>query len=136
MQTIAIEFGKKPAEITRLFEKKKIRKGDKILVQTGKDLGVESVLMYLMMIALALAYVFKKKNGKERATEINCEELTQLETPEAMEDVIEKNFGVELEVAAENGEDFNPIDAAFGLWKDTDITLEKIREEAWENPWY
>lgn len=133
MQTIALEFGKKPAEITRIFEKKKIKKGDKILVQTGKDISVESVLMYLLIIALSLAYVFKKKNGKEAAPEISYEELTQLETPQAVESVIEQGFGVEVELS--DDEDIDPIDALFGIWKDTDITLEKIREEAWGRNW-
>ncbi|MCB0518585.1 MAG: hypothetical protein H6577_23460 [Lewinellaceae bacterium] len=134
MQTIAIEFGKKPVEITRLFEKKKIKKGDRILVQTEKDLSVESILMYLLMIALSLAYVFKKKGGGLEIPAIKYEELAQLDSPQAIEDVIEKGFGVELELSVEE-EDIDPIDALFGIWKDTDITLEKIREEAWGRNW-
>lgn len=44
-----------------------------------------------------------------------------------LESRIEKEFKLKIDL-----EKKNPIDKVFGIWKDEDITLEKLREKAWQ----
>jgi len=44
-----------------------------------------------------------------------------------LENQIEKEFNLKIE-----REKKNPLDEVFGIWKDEDISLEKIREKAWQ----
>jgi len=44
-----------------------------------------------------------------------------------LENKIEKDFKLKIEL-----EKKNPLNDVFGIWKDENITLEKIREKAWQ----
>ena len=44
-----------------------------------------------------------------------------------LENKIERDFKIDIEL-----EKKNPLDDVFGIWKDEDITLDKIREKAWQ----
>ncbi len=135
MKTLSLEMGKMPHELKIFFEKNDLQHGDKILILAGKEQERSVLFTYLVMLALTLYSFFQKKEkkgaGASELPGMNYEELLEKESPEAIEDVIEDKLGVQLEISEEE-EEFNPIDAAFGIWKDRDITIEKIRKMAWE----
>lgn len=143
MQTVAIDIEKtkKPKEIAEILEREAVQRGDKVLVLTEKQELVIYLLSVLVILWLALNYIAKKKEAflpnhttdDAEAPGISAEKIiNEFETPEAVEEAIENKFGISIEFAPKTEKLYDPIEAAFGMWQDRDITLDKIRSEAWQ----
>jgi uncharacterized protein YlbG (UPF0298 family) len=64
---------------------------------------------------------FNDKNNMYYLFYVKTNDVNKLETK------IEKDFKIHIAV-----EKKNPLDEVFGIWKEDDITLGKIREKAWQ----
>ncbi len=143
MQTIAIDIEKtqKPKEIADILEREAVKPGDKVLVLADKQMLALYLVSFLVIIWLALDYITKKKEAA-RANQasddveepgISAEKIiNEFETPEAVEEAIENKFGISIEFITKTERLYDPIEAAFGMWQDRDMTLDKIRSEAWQ----
>lgn len=143
MQTIAIDIEKtqKPKEIADILEREAVQPGDKVLVLADKQMLALYLVSFLVIIWLALNYITQKKEAalpnqaSDDAEEpgISAEKIiNEFETPEAVEEAIENKFGISIEFAPKTEKLYDPIEAAFGMWHDRDMTLDKIRSEAWQ----
>lgn len=143
MQTIAIDIEKtqKPKEIADILEREAVQPGDKVLVLADKQMLALYLVSFLVIIWLALDYITQKKEAaranqaSDDAEEpsISAEKIiNEFETPEAVEEAIENKFGISIEFTTKTEKLYDPIEAAFGMWQDRDMTLDKIRSEAWQ----
>ncbi|MFN7118395.1 MAG: hypothetical protein ACK4TA_16480 [Saprospiraceae bacterium] len=143
MQTIAIDIEKmqNPKEIADVLEREAVQPGDKVLVLADKQMLALYLVSFLVIIWLALNYITQKKEaGMPNQASNDAEEpgisaekiINEFETPEAVEEAIENKFGISIEFAPKTEKLYDPIEAAFGMWQDRDMTLDKIRSEAWQ----
>lgn len=143
MQTIAIDIEKtkKPREIADILEKESVQPGDKVLVFIKKEELAFYLVSFLIIIWVALHYVAKKKEAAKpyQASDdvdvpgISSEKImNEFDTPQAAEEAIESKFGISVEFTTRPEKLYDPIEAAFGMWRDRDVTIEKIRTEAWQ----
>lgn len=143
MQTIAIDIEKtkKPKEIADILEQSAVQPGDKVMVLTEKQIRAFYLLSFLVIIWLALNYIAKKKEAllpKQVSDEVDAPGISaekiinEFQTPEEAEEAIEYKFGVKVEFSIKGQKNYDPIEAAFGMWQDRDVTIDKIRAEAWQ----
>ena len=124
-------------ELTQLLEKKKIKVGrDEFLLTlfTHPSLNDAVLAGFLRLLA---RYLLLQKSKHEHRTpdmvafdkESNKYFLYYFKQPNVkkLESKIEKDFNVKIEL-----EKKNPLDEVFGIWKNEDVSLAKIRAKAWQ----
>jgi hypothetical protein len=122
MQTVELNIDDigSPKELAKLLFEKDLHEGDNLVLNTRED-----KIMFFLVILLFVFAKGKKKRFKESEEFLN-NLFAKYDTAEELERDIEKEYGINIEVKTKN-----PLDEAFGLWRDNDINLETIRENAW-----
>jgi alkyl hydroperoxide reductase subunit AhpC len=88
------------------------------------------VIMVLLIVRSVLAAERKKERQKEGADVLGSI-LDGKKSQDQLEQEIADEFGINVEFEVGKSKD-NPLDRAFGIWKDNDISLDQIREIAWQ----
>jgi hypothetical protein len=140
MKTIDLDLEKdqKLDSITNYIRNKKIKLGVEEFQLRIHSYGEIAGLLYASFLLLLVEYFISEKKKKEEHNkpdlayydkERNLYYQVYFKTYDVnkLETKIEKDFNIDIE-----HEKKNPLDDVFGIWKDENITLNKIRGKAWQ----
>ena len=118
-------------ELKRKIKAAKVKNGDTLKFSFSNNvLFAVFVILILVIVRSVLAAQRKETRQKEGADILNSV-LDGEKSQEELEQEIADEYGVNVEFELAKANQFDPLKAGFGIWKDSDITLEKIREKAW-----
>lgn len=131
-----LEKDQKLDSLSKLIKNKKIRLGEeKFQLKIHSYNDVSQLLYASFLLLLAIHFIYeksKKEKGKKTDVKIYDKQSEAYynfyigNDVKKLETKIEKDFNVNIEL-----EKKDPIDDVFGIWKNQNINLEKIREKAW-----
>jgi hypothetical protein len=124
MQTVTLDIDniKSPKELAEILKSQHLQQGDSLVLKTDQ----QKELFILGILLLAIIKVSKKIRREKDGEELLNNLMAKYETAEELEKDIEKEYGINIEFETKN-----PIEKAFGLWKDYDIDAETLRKKAW-----
>ena len=140
MKTIELDLGKdqKLDTLSHFIKNKKIRLGEEefhLKIQSNHNI---TQLLYASFLLLLAKYFTEEKNKNTRQNK-NGIEFRNMQSKiyyefylknydvNKLESKIEKDFNIDIEL-----EKKNPLDEVFGIWKNENITIGKLRERAWQ----
>ena len=140
MKTIELDLEKdqKLDTLTHFLKNKKINLGEEeFLLKIHSTHNIAQLLYAGFLLLLAKYFTEEKnkstiqnKNGIElhnMRSKIYYEFYLKNNDVNKLESKIEKDFNIDIEL-----EKKNPLDEVFGIWKNENITIGKLREKAWQ----
>ena len=140
MKTIELDLEKdqKLDTLTHFLKNKKINLGEEeFLLKIHSTQNIAQLLYAGFLLLLAKYFTEEKnkstiqnKNGIElhnMSSKIYYEFYLKNYDVNRLESKIEKDFNINIEL-----EKKNPLDEVFGIWKNKNITIGKLREKAWQ----
>lgn len=140
IETIELDLDKEKEfeELSFWIKKKKIKVGEDefflrlFISHSTNDILYGSFLLFLSQYFLK---IIRESHGKKEKDDEYFKlfyneifsTVTRNFNTHKLENQIEKEFKVKIDL-----EKKNPLDQVFGIWKNEDISLEKIREKAWQ----
>ncbi len=144
MQVIAIDLSdalkKDKNEITPFLAKMDVKRGDKLEIFKDEEVKGALLAAILTLIWAALHHLSKsgnlQQNGYPNTGQVNepgvpFSALNELQTPEELEEAIENKLGIDIEFIDKPVQLEAPLAETFGIWKNRNINIENIRDEAW-----
>src|SRR5687767_8548202 len=140
MKTIDLDLEKdqKLDNLSHYIKNKKIKLGvEEFQLRIHSYSNIAQILYASFLLLLAEYFITEKKKGKELSKpdiafydkERNLYYQVYFKNYDVnkLETKIEKDFNIDIEL-----EKKNPLDEVFGIWKNENITLSKIRSKAWQ----
>ena len=126
MQTVELDFEdiQSPKEIMEFLNNLHFGAGDilQLKVEEKQKLFILTIVFFVIS-----QRVLKKRKREKEGEKILADILDRYDNAEDLEKDIEKEYGISIEFEIKN-----PLNDAFGLWKDYDIDAETLRKEAWQ----
>lgn len=126
MQTVTLDIDdiKSPKELAEILKSQHLQEGDNLVFRTDREQQQSSFLIFF--VAVVLFQLLQKRKRAKDGEELLNNLMAKYETAEELEKDIEKEYGINIEFETKN-----PIEKAFGLWKDYNIDAETLRKKAW-----
>ena len=140
MKTIELDLEKdqKLESLSGLIKNKNIKLGEEpfnLRLFIGYSLGDTMCASFLLLLTKYLSKLIEESKSNNKEDLIYFDKVSESIYPfyfknfdtNKLENKIEKDFKLKIEL-----EKKNPLNDVFGIWKDENITLEQIREKAWQ----
>lgn len=128
MQTVKLylDLVEKTSDVIEQLQIQEVTQGDEIIVLINEGDREIFQLMSLVMLFFAL-HVFFNPQDEQAKTEIVGQTLfTNYVTKKQIIAQIEQQYQIKVKTKI-----YKPFEDIFGMWKDTDVTLENIRTPGW-----
>lgn len=140
MKTIELDLeeDRKLESLSSLIKDKNIKLGKELFnlrLFISYSVGDTMYASFLLLLTKYLSKLIKESKSDSKADLIYFDKVSEsmyllylknFDT-DKLENKIEKDFKLKIKI-----EKKNPLNDVFGIWKDENITLEQIREKAWQ----
>jgi len=140
MKTIELDLEKdqKLDSLTQFIKSKKIKVGEEEFQLKIHSYFMVTGMLYASFLLLLVKYFTEeiKKNASPNKPDLKAHDKQGKFYYELyfknydvnkLENKIEKDFNIDIEL-----EKKNPLDEVFGIWKNENISMDKIRDKAWQ----